>query len=459
MIFLPTLLVISGVMFFLSLASNCDPAESSLGLCQQGDKDVVVSETDYIATRQRLGLDKPAFYLQLATFADSDTLHKIPYRQHRELLARLTAQFGNWNTISAYYGSLKQATATLANVPIDTIPSQYLVVLKDRVQILYHTTDDEAIKAALKILQQTADTSHFYTIKAIISDLIIHYNQLEPTATRWKTYLPRVYWHGAENQYHQWLTKFIDGDFGTSYHTKRPVKDEIGDRVFWTVLTNSIGLFIIYLLAIPLGVYSARRRGTRVDNVLSTVLFALHSLPNFWIATLFIIFFCQPAFLNWFPPYGLGDASVAEDGWGVTISTVGYHLILPIICLSYSGIAFLSRQMRSTMLDSLRQDYIRTAWAKGTPEHLVTWRHAFRNSFLPIITLFASVFPQLVAGSVVIERIFTLPGMGQHIYLAIESHDYPVTFTIIMLTAMLTMVGNLVADILYAIADPRIRFN
>ena len=457
-IFIPTLIVISVILFNLSSHACCDAAESSLGLCQEHDKEMPISEADYRSVRTQLGIDKPLFYIELASLADSDTLYHIPYREHRELLSRLVEQFGNWNSVSAYYGSLQQATATLAHVPTDTIPLQYLVVLKDRVQTLYHTTKPDEIRTALKILKETVDISKYSTIKAIIADIIVHYDNLEPAATRWKCYVPVVYFHGKNNQYHAWITNFIHGNFGISYFSKRPVSDELGDRIYWTIFTTSITILIVYFLAIPLGVYSARKRGTRSDNIISTILFALHSLPNFWVGTLLIIFFCQPLYFNWFPPYGLGDASVAEDGWGVTISTVGYHLILPIFCMAYNGVAFLSRQMRGSMLESLRQDYIRTAWAKGATESHVTWHHAFRNSLLPVITQFASVFPGLVAGSVVIETIFTLPGMGQRILQAIYSHDYPIIFTIVMLTSVLTMTGNLVADILYATVDPRIRF-
>jgi peptide/nickel transport system permease protein len=344
-------------------------------------------------------------------------------------------------------------------VPTDTLPSQYLVVLKDKVQILYHTTAPDDIKTALKTLRATADTSRFYTIKAIISDLIVHYETLEPSATRWKTYIPVIFFNGSNNQYHTWVKNFLQGDFGISYNSKRPVYDELRDMIFWTMLSTGISLFLVYILAIPLGVYSARRRGTAIDSIISTILFAIHSIPNFWTGTLLIIFFCQPAFLNWFPPYGLGDATVAEDGWGVTISTVGYHLVLPVFCLTYTGLAFLSRQMRSAMLESLRQDYIRTAWAKGASESSIAWKHAFRNSLLPMITLFATVFPHLIAGSFVVETIFTLPGMGRPILTAIMSHDYPIVFTIVTLTSILAMTGNLVADVLYAVFDPRIRFD
>ncbi len=459
LIFIPTIFVISAVIFSLNATSSCDAAEAMLGLCQEREKDVPVNEADFRVVRKKMGLDKPLFYISLASLADSDTLYHIPHHEHRELLSRLVNQFGNWNNVSAYYGSLRQATATLETVPTDTLPSQYLVVLKDKVQILYHTTAPEDIKIALKTLQTTADTSRFYTIKAIIADLIVHYENLEPSATRWKNYIPVINLNGSNNQYHTWIINFLHADFGISYMSKRLVYDELGDVIFWSMLFTGTSLFLVYLLAIPLGVYSARRRGTPFDNIISTILFAIHSVPSFWTGTLLIIFFCQPAFLNWFPPYGLGDASVAEDGWGVTISTVVYHLILPVFCLTYSNLAFLSRQMRGAMLESLRQDYIRTAWAKGATEKKIAWKHAFRNSLLPMITLFGTVFPHLVAGSVVIETIFTLPGMGRPLLTAIMSHDYPIVFTIVMLTSILTMIGNLVGDVLYAVFDPRIRFD
>ncbi|MFK7946025.1 MAG: ABC transporter permease [Saprospiraceae bacterium] len=247
---------------------------------------------------------------------------------------------------------------------------------------------------------------------------------------------------------------FIRFDFGKNYQLQS-VAEVIKGGVFWTVVLSLLSIVLTYIIAIPIGVYSSRRKGTKIDNIISTFLFMLYSLPNFWVATLLIVFIC--AGLGWFPVFGLGDIPEGATMFQ-TFQIRAYHLIIPLFCWTYPSLAFLSRQMRGGMLATLSQDFIRTARAKGLEEKTVIWKHGFRNSLLPIITLFANVFPRMVSGSIVIEVIFGIPGMGKIILDAISSNDFPTVFTIAMLTALLTMIGYLIADILYALVDPRIKY-
>lgn len=247
---------------------------------------------------------------------------------------------------------------------------------------------------------------------------------------------------------------FIRFDFGKNCQLK-PVGKMIGDAIFWTILMSTLSILLTYLISIPIGVYSARNKGTKKDDILSTFLFMLYSLPNFWVATLLILLLGQT--LGWFPIFGLGD--VQEGATALqTFQIRAYHLILPLFCWTYPSLAFLSRQMRGGMLSTLNKDFIRTARAKGLEENTVIWKHGFRNSLLPIITIFANVFPRMVSGSIVIEVIFGIPGMGRLLLDSINGNDFPIIFAIVMLTAILTMVGYLVADILYAIVNPRIKY-
>jgi ABC-type dipeptide/oligopeptide/nickel transport system permease component len=190
---------------------------------------------------------------------------------------------------------------------------------------------------------------------------------------------------------------FLRGDFGKNFQLK-PVSDIIKNGIFWTVLISTLSIILTYIISIPIGVYSARKKGKRADNILSTCLFMLYSLPNFWVATLLILLLGN--YLGWFPVFGLGDipegASVLQ-----TASIRAYHLVLPLFCWTYPSLAFLARQMRGGMLNTLGQDFIRTARAKGLEERTVIWKHSFRNSLLPIITLFANIFPRMVSGSIV----------------------------------------------------------
>jgi peptide/nickel transport system permease protein len=176
------------------------------------------------------------------------------------------------------------------------------------------------------------------------------------------------------------------------------------------------------------------------------------------VATLLIMFLGGGDFLNWFPAYGVGEI---EDNMSFlqVVGVRAYHLVLPLICYTYGSLAFLSRQMRGAMVNALSQDYIRTARAKGLDENTVLWKHSFKNSLLPIITLFASVFPLAISGSIVLEIIFSIPGMGKLAYDALVARNYPVVYSVVMFSAILTLVGYLVADIMYALVDPRISYD
>ena len=298
-------------------------------------------------------------------------------------------------------------------------------------------------------------------LKKEITALENSYQNIKEKSTPNQLYIPVIHWYGFENQYHNWITSFVVGDFGTSYKTLRPVASEIKDAVFWTVSLMILSIFVAFLTAIPLGVFSAKNRGLRFDKIITLLLFMLYSLPTFWIATMLVVFFTTPEYGGWtniFPSIGLGDLPSDTPFWNRFWETTS-HLILPVFCISYSALAFISRQMRGGMIEVIQQDYIRTARAKGLNENQVIWKHAFRNSLFPIITLFANVFPAALAGSVVIEVIFNIPGMGKLTLASIFEQNYPVVFAILMLAAVMTMVGMLVADILYAMADPRISFD
>jgi ABC-type dipeptide/oligopeptide/nickel transport system permease component len=203
-------------------------------------------------------------------------------------------------------------------------------------------------------------------------------------------------------------------------------------------------------------------RGYILDNFSTAVLFVLYSLPSFWIGTILLVFLTVASYgISWFPTGGAYTMELHQNPNTPTLTyfiDVLHHLILPVFCMTYGSFAFLARQTRGSMLGVLRQDYIRTANAKGLPEDKVVWKHAFRNSLFPIITLFSSVFPRALSGSIAIEMIYSIPGMGVLALSSIVARDWPVVFAISMLAAVLTMIGNLVADMLYGVADPRVTF-
>jgi peptide/nickel transport system permease protein len=249
-------------------------------------------------------------------------------------------------------------------------------------------------------------------------------------------------------------------DFGRSFQDNRPVFDKMLERVPVTLIMNIFAIFIAYAVAIPLGIYSSTHPGTFLDRTSTFVLFALYSLPVFWVGTLAVTFLANPEYFSWFPSGGLRSPGFSSTwSWWKQLADYSAHLALPMIVYVYADFAFISRQMRSAMLEVIRQDYIRTARAKGLAERAVVYRHALRNALIPMITIVAALVPNLIGGSVIIESIFSIPGMGQLSYQGLIARDYPMIMAVFTISAILTLVGMLLADVLYSVADPRISYS
>jgi len=249
-------------------------------------------------------------------------------------------------------------------------------------------------------------------------------------------------------------------NFGTSFQDNRPVFEKMLERVPVTLLMNLLAIVIAYAIAVPLGIYSSTHPGTWLDRSSTLFLFALYSLPVFWVGTLAVNFLANPEYFALFPSGGLRSPAFAHD-WSFWRKFADYssHLVLPMLVYVYADFAFISRQMRSSMLEVIRQDYIRTARAKGLGERAVVYSHALRNALIPLITIVAALVPNLIGGSVIIESIFSIPGMGELSYKALLARDYPMIMAVFTISAVLTLVGMLLADILYSVADPRISYD
>lgn len=579
LIFIPTLFVISLVIFLLDKHMPDDPVLRGI------NNEDMMSQGIYEERWKAFNLNHPNFYCSFTAKHQPDTLYKIPQKYKRILLSGLLEKTGNWDATQTYFQAIENFDSAVKSTKRDSINAGALIDLKKSVAALYRTSKDNEISSELdKVNKAVSETTTLNSLVTITNNLKEKYQRYKDNPTHWKKYIPSFRWHGTENQYHIWIfgnkpwfertevfvdivnealttttsnhsfianstgyyrvnpridlesndgniagsslktkkvfeigvnrnpTKytteklakaefivyaekgekipvvlkatnyttynklkytydleierllnynpaersggFIRFDFGKNYQLQ-PVSDVIKGGIFWTVILSLLSIVLTYIIAIPIGVYSSRKKGSKTDNVISTFLFMLYSLPNFWVATLLIVLVC--AGLGWFPVFGLGDIPEGATMFK-TFQIRAYHLVIPLFCWTYPSLAFLSRQMRGGMLATLSQDFIRTARAKGLEEKTVIWKHVFRNSLLPIITLFANVFPRMVSGSIVIEVIFGIPGMGKIMLDSINSSDFPTVFTIVMLTALLTMIGYLIADILYALVDPRIKY-
>lgn len=459
-LFIPTLFAISLLTFFLSTSVPGDPVEQMLNSNSEmgSSAKAQAAEKAYTAKRKQLGLDLPVFYFTISNAATPKDLYTIPKKYHRENLTKFIKKYGNWPQIEAYYQSLKKLEIATGEIPSDSINADAIINVKSDIQDLYLRVEDNAVTATMNDLDKNITAANLTAIQSDFNTTKQLYNTIKTQATPNKKLIPAIHWYGTNNQYHQWITKFMKGDFGISYQDEKPVATVIWEAVRWTVILSIISILLTYLIAIPLGIVSAANKGDIKDQTISTTLFILYSLPSFWVATLLIMFFGGGDFFNIFPSFGVPQDTENMSFFSKFMS-YSWHLTLPLICYTYGGLAFISRQMRGAMINSLSQDYVRTARAKGLDEEKVLWKHALKNSLLPIITLFANVFPLAISGAVALELIFSIPGMGKTAYEALVARNYPVVYTIVMFSAILTLVGYLVADILYAIVDPRISYN
>lgn len=256
-------------------------------------------------------------------------------------------------------------------------------------------------------------------------------------------------------QYLDWLKRFVKLDFGKSFVDGKKVFDKIKERIPVTLTINLLSLLIIMLIAIPIGVLSATKQYSLFDKLTTVFVFVGFSTPTFWLALILMIIFGVS--LGILPISGIQSIDVSGMGPIDRLTDWIRHLILPVGLSAFGGIAGLSRYSRSSMLEVIRQDYIRTARAKGLKESDVIIHHALRNALMPVVTILGLSVPGLIGGSVIFETIFAIPGMGQLFYSSAMARDYPTIMGILVIGAVLTLIGNLIADVSYALVDPRIR--
>jgi len=248
-------------------------------------------------------------------------------------------------------------------------------------------------------------------------------------------------------------------DFGVSHVDKRPVLGTVFSKLKYSVTLSLATLLLIYGISVPLGIWSSVRQNSMADRIVTTILFMLYSLPSFFTAVFLLNLLTRGTPVAWFPTSGFESLDTSQMTALEYIADVAWHCVLPVLCMSYAALAALSRYARTGLLDVIRSDYVRTARAKGLPESIVILKHAARNGMIPILTLLASLLPRLIGGSVVIEVVFGIPGMGSYLFESITVRDYNAVMAVLLISAALTLVGMLLSDLSYAVVDPRITFD
>ncbi|NJB84818.1 peptide/nickel transport system permease protein [Lewinella marina] len=431
------MLLLSLVSFALTWLTPGDPVQQRMvaeGVRTSG-VDLKTYEREYRLLASRLDYDLPLFYFTVTHAALPDTLHRIVQADRRQTVRRLALRHGDWPRVQQYYRAL--LGARLAEEEAVQVTARRLLTRAER----------PYIERQLRGLPDGENTTE---LRTAYQDMVRHTDR---SSLLW----PRIYWNGTENRYHRYLLRLADGDLGISYADRRPVAQKIAVALPRTVLLNGLALLVVYLLAIPLGLYMAHYHRSRFDRWATGLTFLAFGLPAFWVATLLANFFTTPAYgMNWFPSMGFGEVPLGA-GWWEALSIRASHLLLPVFCLAYPSLAYVSRHLRASTLVELERPYVKTARMKGMTGSQVLWRHVFRNAAFPLVTLLGGLLPGLLAGSVLIEQIFNLPGMGQLLYEAATARDWPVVTALVLVNGVLTILGLLLADIGYALVDPRVR--
>ncbi len=397
----------------------------------------------YQAYLQRTGQHLPLFYFSITSRAamPDSVLQRIPEAEQRDV-QQLAWRTGNWQSAYRFWQSINQLQHTLTPAQLKkTGPS---------VQVLLSGGAISQKHVALQALAQQFPT------KPEINCLQQAFKGLQKQQFTYSYLLPSFHWHGKDNQYHHWITKLFTGDFGNSYRDSRPVTEVLLEACFNTLWITLISMLLTTLAALLLSIKLLQSKYNTWRRILMSLLFLTDSIPLFVLALCLLVLFASPEFLQLFPVYGLGYGRVGQS-WLEQLQQVLPYLLLPILCLSLAHLPYLVSQFLRALTEAKAMDFTRTAKAKGLSEEKIIWRHVLRNALLPIITLLSDFLPALIAGTVVIEAIFAIPGMGRLLVSAVQARDYPVIVAIVLIVALAKVLSHLLADLFYALSDPRIR--
>ena len=442
LLFIPSIILIGAFTFALFHAIPNDPVAELLST--DGVEKVNVTEQQFLKQYKSLAkdlkLDRPKFYFSLVPRFYPDTLYKLSTKFERKRAVELLAYHNDWNTVCEF---LNKGNKLKQGVPED---------FKDQLDKLLIQLPPNEIGSYVQLIKDgdfEISTDNFLALATTLGQ-----------KNKKLFSVPKFLWFGIDNQFHTWMANFFSGRFGRSIIDGRPVWTKISKAMLWTLFMVIVGLFITLVISIPLGVWSAYNSDSKWDKVLSNTFYFIYAMPLFWFATLMVVFFTTAQYGWWtniFP--GVGISPFAGDGTTMgKILSNSKQLILPIFCLVLHSVAYLSRIVRSSIVAESNQQYKVSAMLKGLTKKATYWKHLFPNSLLPLVTIIIGVIPASLAGSLVLEVIFNIPGIGRLMFDSILANDWYVIFSIVMVVGMVTIVSYLIGDIIYTYVNPRIRF-
>ena len=456
LISLPVLLVVSIVAFFLTVSAPGDPVEDLMSAERElASGNVTYSDwiREYDRVSRRYGRNVPVFYVTVAPGGWPDTLYRITYKAERTCARYLLRRYGDWEGIDLYMGQLRQMASFEAG------SDRFATAIVNDARYLLISTDDSRIDHLWSEISLRKDSVGGELV-AITDRALATWDNLRRSQPGLAARFPSIHWYGSLNQYHIWMRNLLSGDFGISVIDGRSVSAKIREAIGWTLRINLTAILLAFAISIPLGLATGRMAGSVFDRTISGTLFILFAIPSFWLGTMLIVFFTTPEYGEWldlFPIGGIGDYHYATGlrRFQIIVSS----LFLPVLCLLLGALAYLTRQMRRSVISEAGKNYVRMARAKGLSDREVYRKHIFRNALFPIITLIGAAVPASISGSVIIEVLFNIPGMGRLLYESILGHDWMVVYAMVLIAAFFTIIGFLISDVLYRVVDPRLRIS
>lgn len=452
LLIIPTVILVMVLAFFLSKLTPGDAAESLMtiqGVLPQNSNSTHVYETNY----KQLHLDKPDFYLSVQPDFFPENINSIITPSKRKEVKTFLYQKYNFEQIIQYQKDRDSYVKSIPEMLQDTLLS---IDVKNKIEAsrkLLFTTSIDDIQNIIKSISDVpaiASNNSFLSLKASIEELKSH---------KKTSYFPNIVWHGSNNQFHLWASGLFTGNMGVSIKDGRKVADKIGPALKWTMLLLILNLIFTILIAIPTGVYSGYEKDSFFDGFSNFFWLMLYSMPVFWLASMLIIYFTSDTYGTWlniFPPPG--SWVMTEDmGLMEMIGRFSGQLVLPIICLVANDIAYLSRLTRNNIIFQQMKGFVSMAKAKGLDDRKILTRHILPNALIPIITIIAGSIPAGLSGSLIIEVIFNIPGMGRLMFDSIYSSDWNVVFGILIIISIFTIIFLLLADLLYGWLNPKIK--
>jgi peptide/nickel transport system permease protein len=457
LLIIPVFFVLSTAVYLISTLTPGDKVGQYLeiyGVNYSGSDQI--SDEDYVKTARKLNLDKPHFYFSIIPRYYPDTLHRIVLPMRHRLATAILNESGSWKLTS----SLLNETDKLQKL---AVTSDQMVFREEidscNEKMMVSSTLNEFERNILNLGSIGSRDSLIQVIEITdnISNLLENRNKNYLSK---RSYLPKLIWNGVDNRFHSWFGNVLKSDFGVSMIDGRKVFDKLKDAFPVTLGYVVMAYFFSFILAIPFGIISAFNAKSKFVKVIETLLSAVYSVPIFWLSTLAVIFLTTDevsSFLNIFPSIGIGftepDATVTDR-----IITALPHFILPALIVAlYSG-AYLSLLIKRNIEKEMSESYFISLIARGISRRNATFRHAFPNSILALVTIIVMGFPAALAGSVVIEVIFNIPGMGRLLYDSLLRFDWNVVFAVVVFIGLLTYLFYMAGDLIYSFLNPKIKY-